>query len=417
MTINIYPSNQILILEYTPDNNPEWVKNILRESGSFSLKKTFHFKVEDLVDDEERAKIEKSFADSEDELVENDEENDPFDEDSISFVLGKLAADYYQIEPGKVTSKYSVFLHKDIKFDAKLFISARYISVFGKMESIMNRQILIGGEAEDAIPESVMWDLIQKFPNTRQKDLYEAAVITGIIRDYVDNIPDYRAKYESYLNKQRNVRPSDLTPLVKDQEIHKFQLILDKLQMMLAQQNIYSEHQWQEEILAMITLIYPKYVHVYKSVPIKRKSQTDLQADILLIDSGGYTDIIEIKKPADSKVVTHGRYRDNHIPYRELSGTIMQIEKYIYYLNRWGPDGEQYLTAKLTGLPSGFEVKLTNPGGLIIMGRDNTLTSDQLKDFEVIKRKYKNIMDILTYDELVRRLKFTIALWETKPSL
>jgi hypothetical protein len=33
---------------------------------------------------------------------------------------------------------------------------------------------------------------------------------------------------------------------------------------------------------------------------------------------------------------TLGQYRNNHIPLRELSGAVMQIEKYIYYLNRWG---------------------------------------------------------------------------------
>lgn len=109
---------------------------------------------------------------------------------------------------------------------------------------------------------------------------------------------------------------------------------------MLEQESGYSENQWQEEILTIITLIYPKYVHAFKNVQLKRKEQTDLFVDILLIDSGGYADIIEIKKPFDSVIITQGKYRDNHIPYRELTGTIMQIEKYIYHLNRWGADGE-----------------------------------------------------------------------------
>jgi hypothetical protein len=414
MRIKIYPFNETLILEYTPDNSPSWVREKLREDGDFSLKRTFHFDVVDLVEDAQRIKITKAFEDDED---LPDEEENPFDEDSIAFVLGKLVGEYFQIEPRKITNKHSVFLHKDLKFDPKLFISARYISVFSKLEHFMGRDIIVGGDAEDAIPEPAMWELIDKFPNTRQKDLYEGAVITGIIRDYVDNIPDYRAKYEKFVNKKRNVKPSDLTPLVKDQEIHKFQLILDKLETMLAKEKTYSEHQWQEEILTMITLIYPKYIYVFKSVPVKRKGQNDLQLDLLMIDSSGYADIIEIKKPENIKIVSYGRYRDNHIPYRELSGSIMQIEKYIYYLNRWGFDGEDYLSKRLAGLPPDFEVKLTNPGGLVIMGRDNKLTPDQLKDFEVIKRKYKNIMDIITYDELIRRLKFTIALWTAKPDL
>lgn len=48
------------------------------------------------------------------------------------------------------------------------------------------------------------------------------------------------------------------------------------------------------------------------------------------------------------------------------------------------------------------------------MGRDHNLSQAQLADFEVVKRKYKNILDILTYDELIRRLKFIIKLWEAQ---
>ena len=52
-----------------------------------------------------------------------------------------------------------------------------------------------------------------------------------------------------------------------------------------------------------------------------------------------------------------------------------------------------------------LEVKIVNPTGMIIMGRDNDLTEDQKSDFEVIRRKYRNVVDIITYDDLLRRLK------------
>src|SRR5690606_24630925 len=101
--------------------------------------------------------------------------------------------------------------------------------------------------------------------------------------------------------------------------------------------------------------------------------------------------------------------RDNHIPKRDLSGTVMQIEKYIFYLNKIGVHGENKLTKKYKDeLPEGLEIKITNPNGIIIMGRDNNLDKKQLADFEIIKRKYKNIIDIFTYDDLLRRLEMTI---------
>jgi hypothetical protein len=42
------------------------------------------------------------------------------------------------------------------------------------------------------------------------------------------------------------------------------------------------------------------------------------------------------------------------------------------------------------------------------MGRENNLSVEQKRDFEVVKRKYKNVMDIMTYDSLINRLKTTI---------
>jgi hypothetical protein len=87
----------------------------------------------------------------------------------------------------------------------------------------------------------------------------------------------------------------------------------------------------------------------------------------------------------------------------------MQVEKYVYYLNRWSEEGEKYLTNKYKdALPEGFDIKITNPNGIIIMGRENNLSTEQKRDFEVVKRKYKNVVDIITYDSLIERLETTI---------
>lgn len=91
----------------------------------------------------------------------------------------------------------------------------------------------------------------------------------------------------------------------------------------------------------------------------------------------------------------------------------MQIEKYIYNLNRWGQKGERFLTEKYkNSLPSNFKLRITNPNGIVIMGRDEELNLEQHQDFEVIKRKYKNVVDIITYDGLIRRLKFSLNMYK-----
>jgi len=59
-------------------------------------------------------------------------------------------------------------------------------------------------------------------------------------------------------------------------------------------------------------------------------------------------------------------------------------------------------------LPPNFQIKITNPCGVIIMGRERGLTNAQLRDLEVTRRHYKHIADIVTYDELLRRLRFIL---------
>jgi hypothetical protein len=36
------------------------------------------------------------------------------------------------------------------------------------------------------------------------------------------------------------------------------------------------------------------------------------------------------------------------------------------------------------------------------------LTAAQRRDFEVVRRKYKSVIDIITYDDLLRRLEFVL---------
>jgi len=136
-----------------------------------------------------------------------------------------------------------------------------------------------------------------------------------------------------------------------------------------------------------------------------------------LVDASGYVDAIEIKKPFADCIVTSNCYRDNHVPMRELSGTVMQLEKYLYHLNRWGQAGETKLNERYAGeLPGGLAIKIVNPSGMVIMGRDINLTDEQKTDFEVIRRKFRNVLEIMTYDDMLKRLKTIRDQFKGKPS-
>lgn len=93
------------------------------------------------------------------------------------------------------------------------------------------------------------------------------------------------------------------------------------------------------------------------------KAEDEWGAETVSFKVAGHIDVVEIKQPFDQCMVTSAQYRDNYIPLRELSGTVMQIEKYLFHLNKWGKQGEDHLTETYKAeLPEGFSIKITNPG-------------------------------------------------------
>lgn len=122
---------------------------------------------------------------------------------------------------------------------------------------------------------------------------------------------------------------------------------------------------------------------------------------------GVYHDIIRDGKEVVRK---NEYYRNNYVPVRDLAGAVQQIEKYIYCLNAWGKDGEQKLQKQLSSkLPVTVTPKIVNPQGILLLGRSDQFNGQQKNDFELIKRQYKHIAEIMTYDDLVQRIDNIIA--------
>lgn len=184
----------------------------------------------------------------------------------------------------------------------------------------------------------------------------------------------------------------------------------------------YSEKDWQTKILGLILFVFPKYVAVLENVHIKdfytnAIKATDRYIDLMLVDANGSIDIIEVKKPFSNALVSRNTYRDNHTPRKELAGSVMQAEKYLFHLNKWGYAGEQKIYNKRKDeLPSGIDLKITNPKALILLGRDNDFEGRQRFDFEIIRRKYANMLDIMTYDDLLRRVANIIEMMKRQSS-
>lgn len=385
--------NNIVTLSYSSDMpSPEWVYHELDNSGSVKIGKAFLFTKAELLT-----------------AFNPNNEHEP-----VEFQVAEKKGDYFCFKKEVLSIEHDLYTHKSIKLERRLFIAERGISIFGKIDQLVKQPIYIGGDEDGAIPETTIRELLKAFPNTHELNMYASARISGVLSSYIETKDDYEEKYQQYLNKRVSREGTNLSYLFSDVELLKYRGILDKLNNMLREENSYSEAQWQEELLQIILLLYPKYIYVFKEAPVRDTyNKINRKIDYLLVDSSGNTDIVEIKKPFEKCIVTNQTYRDNHIPLRELSGTVMQIEKYIFYLNKWGKKGEETLSEHYKAqISPGFRIKITNPSGLIIMGRTKGLTQDQIHDFEIIKRKYKNVIDIITYDDLIERLKFVINRWE-----
>jgi hypothetical protein len=249
--------------------------------------------------------------------------------------------------------------------------------------------------------------MLRQFPTTYELKKYARARVASMIRNYVPIQADHEAEYLRYRQRKASAKGSQPQKVFSGYENDKFAALVQKIETMLAGAETYTEPQWQKEILQVIRFLYPKYICAFPEAPVRDAlAGKDRRIDFLLIDASGYVDAIEIKKPFSECMVTSNRYRDNHVPMRELSGTIMQLEKYLYHLNRWGQTGEDKLNERYEDqLPAGLQIKIVNPSGMIIMGRDRAFTPDQRTDFEVIRRKYRQVVEIMTYDDMLRRLQ------------
>jgi hypothetical protein len=399
-----------LLLTSSPDfASGRWIWEDLKTHGKVRISRVFTFERGDLFE-------------------EPDEAHEGMDEFEYVFRLATRDVGYFRI-PGRVFEIPNDVLIADsgIKIERKLFVAERNVSIFGHLADVVGTEeaIVVGGDRPDGIPVEVFSELLSKFPNTIELNRYANARVANIVGGYFDGMRDFRTQYEAYLSRRKSVpaaalgtfRPKELL----EAEISKFILVRDTISEWLASSKARTEKEWQRLILQFILLIFPKYVAVLENVQLEDRyskpgATTDRYIDIVLVDASGNLDVIEIKRPFDDILLARTRYRDNFVPTKELSGTIMQAEKYLFHLSKWGVAGEAKLTkAHREQLPPGMSIRVTNPKAMLILGRDrkpdgsSALDAGQMFDLEVIKRKYANMIDIITYDDLLRRLDNIIA--------
>lgn len=384
--------NKHLILKYSLEDNIDWIKKKISEESFVRIKSTYIFEEKDII------------------LM--DEKNL-----TVSFKLGTIDGNYYKISKKKLNSKMNIFFHKSIKlkFDYFNYSIGSYegVSVFKVISEVLKKptDLYIGGEQANISLEDFE-NLIKSFPNAYEKKLYLKSRIYQSIENYFENTVNFKEKLENYRDKHNNtIINGDINKLNK-YELEKYNTILEKLKYMYNNEDKYSEKQWQKEIAEIILLIFPKYIDFVEKVRISIQDSNKRyeEFDMLLITASGNVDILEIKKPQNTNIISNGTDRDNYYSTNFLSKTVMQLEKYIYHLNSlgYGVNLKLEKNPKFKNIVDIVSIKVMNPKGIAILGKEKDLNVNQKRDLEIIKKMYANMVEIITYDDLIRRVENTI---------
>lgn len=384
-------ANQLLLI-YQPDrfNDVRWLDEKLQQDGEVTLRRTFTFTPADL-------------------LTQPEPSGEEEDGERI-FLLGLLENGYYKISKDVLGLKHDLLLESAMKMGPETFIAQRDISIFCKIDELIDEPIVVGSENENAIPLAEFELLLKTFPTSTELTHYARTRVARVLKDYFGTISDAEGRLNRHLNRKKKLPSKSRENIITNFELQKFEYVHAELESMLKVADSYSETDWQTKILGLLLFVFPKYIAVLESVHVKDfysspPKTTDRYIDLMLVDANGAIDIIEVKKPFANALVSRHTYRDNHTPKKELVGSVMQAEKYLFHLNKWGHAGEQEIYKKRKDeLPAGIELKITNPKAMILLGRDNDFVGQQRFDFEIIRRKYANMLDIMTYDDLLRRV-------------
>lgn len=391
--ISFHKHHGLLILEYQASgyNDATWIDEKFENNESATIARTFTFSSRKLIEAEQ---------------LGNDK-----DEKVRYFKLGVLENGYYSISANILNIKHDLKISEKVNVEKSTFIVYELGSVFKTIDKYIDEPIVIGGNSENAIPLEDFESMLKSFPTRTEVHHYVGARVQRLLGDYFGTMQDSELKLKKHLERKKELKTKPKPSLIVEYEVVKFKFYLNQLKDMLKCAESYKEKDWQKKIIEIILAIYPKYISILENLYVKdfyssQNKTISRYIDLALVDVTGNIDIVEIKRPFEDKLLAKGLYRDNYVPHRELSGAIMQAEKYLFHLNKWGVSGEKSITNTYESqLPENIKIKITNPKSIVILGRSADFEDKQNFDFEIIKRKYSNVVDIVTYDDLLVRLE------------
>jgi hypothetical protein len=158
-----------------------------------------------------------------------------------------------------------------------------------------------------------------------------------------------------------------------------------------------SEAKWGDFLQKNLFLIESKYIKLLSQLNVVLA--TSRLVDFGLLDSQGYLDLFEIKKP-NTPILAKNKDRGNYYWNAEATKAIVQAEKYLYNSERKATNLTEDINREL-----GISVKIVRPRSVVIMGNSNQFDSNEKRDdFRILRMSLRNV-EVILYDELLERLK------------
>jgi hypothetical protein len=171
-----------------------------------------------------------------------------------------------------------------------------------------------------------------------------------------------------------------------------------------AMQQTKSEAWWQNFVRGNILLIQQGYIKAIEKMNVAIGNTKF--PDFLLVTHDSFLDIFEIKKPS-TPMLKHDPGRDNYFWDNEISRAIIQVENYISQISEKANDVRAYILDDYQ-----INLSVVRPRGIILVGDARQLEGQKEKnDLRLLTLGLKNIT-IVTYDELLTRLRNYIKVLE-----
>jgi hypothetical protein len=159
----------------------------------------------------------------------------------------------------------------------------------------------------------------------------------------------------------------------------------------------HGESWWQTYVRSKILIIQQGYIKAIEKMNISIGNTKF--PDFSLVTHDNYLDILEIKKPSTDILKADGS-RGNFFFDTEISKAVIQVENYISNVTNHGDTVRSYILDNYK-----IDLKVVRPRGIVLAGSASQFTEQKQKDdFRLLSQGLKNLT-IVTYDELLTRLK------------